>query len=113
VIASRGVDGLVGCEWLNAAVRSRQMTQVRSFTPISFDDYIAKHLAANPSDDRAEVVANLATALAAFKSGATCSCGELIWVIGSAFAGHACFTCISGGTDSSQDFEIAEACHGA
>lgn len=89
------------------------MVQVRVFKPISIDDYIAKHLASNPSDDRAEVVANLATALAAFESGAKCSCGEPIWVIGSAFAGNACFTCISGETDSSQDFEIAEACRGA
>jgi hypothetical protein len=91
---------------------SKKMTKLRSFTPISMDDYIAKHLAANPSDDRAEVVANLANALAAFKAGATCSCGEPIWVLGSAFAGHACFTCISGESDSSRDFEIAEACHG-
>ena len=85
---------------------------MRKFTPISLDDFIDKHLAANPRDDRAELIANLTTALAAFKAGATCSCGEPIWVIGSAFAGHACFTCISGEADPSQDFEVAEACLG-
>lgn len=84
-----------------------------TFTPISLDDYIAKHLAANPRDNRRELTANLKRALAAFKSGVRCSCGEPIWVIGSAFAGNACFTCISGETDSSQDFEIAEACRKA
>lgn len=83
---------------------------MHSFNPISFTDYVAMHLEANPGDDRAEVVANLAEALAAFKSGATCSCGEPIWVIGSAFVGRACFTCISGEADSSQDYEIDEAC---
>ena len=81
-----------------------------TFTPISLDDYIAKHLAANPGTDRTALTAELTTALVAFKSGVRCSCGQQIWVIGSAFAGHACFTCISGSTDPSEDFEIAEAC---
>ena len=103
----------MGREPLIGVVRSSKKVKVRTFTPISLDDYIARHLAANPGDDRAELIANLTTALAAFKAGATCSCGEPIWVIGSAFAGLACFTCISGEADPSQDFEIAEACHGA
>lgn len=94
-------------------VLSQKMTKLRSFTPISMNDYIVKHLAANPGADRAEVAASLAHALAAFKAGARCACGEPIWVLGSAFAAHACFTCISGESDSSRDFEIAEACRGA
>ena len=31
-------------------------------------------------------------------------------MIGSAEAGNACFTCITGEADSSEDYEIAEAC---
>jgi hypothetical protein len=31
-------------------------------------------------------------------------------VIGSAETGHACFTCITGEADPSEDYEIAEAC---
>ena len=93
-----------------ANVRSRKQAMPRTFTPISVDDYIARHLALNPDTSRTELTANLTTALAAFKSGVRCSCGEQIWVIGSAFAGRACFTCISGGADPSGDFEIADAC---
>jgi hypothetical protein len=37
-------------------------------------------------------------------------CGEPIWVIGSAEAGNACFTSITGDTEPSEDYEIAEAC---
>lgn len=81
-----------------------------TFKPISFKDYVAKHLAVNPRGSRTELVGNLKAALAAYKAGVRCSCGEQIWVIGSAFAGNACFTCISGEADSSADFEIAEAC---
>jgi hypothetical protein len=46
-----------------------------------------------------------------YQAGARCHCGEPIWVIGSAEAGHACFTCITGEADPSEDYEIAEACH--
>jgi len=81
-----------------------------TFTPISLKDYVAKHLAANPRANRTKLVDHLKAALAAYKAGVRCSCGEQIWVIGSAFAGNACFTCISGEADSSEDFEIAEAC---
>ena len=37
-----------------------------------------------------------------------CECGEPIWVIGSAVAGHACFTCITGEATPSGDYEIDE-----
>ena len=81
-----------------------------AFKPIALDDYINKHIAANPSDNRSELTANLKAALKAFKAGAKCSCGNPIWVIGSAVTGHACFTCITGEADASEDFEIDEAC---
>jgi hypothetical protein len=46
----------------------------------------------------------------AFKAGERCDCGEPIWVIGSAVAGHMCFTCITGSANDSEDYEIVEAC---
>jgi hypothetical protein len=81
-----------------------------AFTPISFEAYVEKHLQANPGDSRKEITAALKAALDAFKSGQRCECGNPIWVIGSAVAGNACFTCITGSADPTEDFEIAEAC---
>jgi hypothetical protein len=49
-------------------------------------------------------------ALRDYKSGIRCSCGEPILVIGSAELGNACFTCIAGDVDPSEDYEIAAAC---
>lgn len=57
----------------------------------------------------AEVTARLEAALAAHLAGERCHCGEPIWVIGSAEAGHTCFTCITGEVDPSEDYELAEA----
>jgi len=83
---------------------------ITAFKPIALDDYIQKHLAANPGDNRTETSKNLKAALRAFKAGVKCSCGNPIWVIGSAFAGQACFTCITGQADAGEDYEIDEAC---
>jgi len=81
-----------------------------TFTPIELRDYVRKHLKSNPGDKKAEVVACLQSALAAYKAGERCSCGEPIRVIGSSQVGHMCFTCITGEADCSDDYEIAEAC---
>ena len=80
------------------------------FVPISFDAYVDLHMRSNPKDmTRAEVISALRSALTAHKNGATCDCGNPIWVIGSAFAGNACFTCITGEAYSDGDYEIDEA----
>jgi hypothetical protein len=81
-----------------------------SFVSVTPQDYVRKHVKANPGSNEIEVTARLRRALAAYKSGAVCSCGEPIWVIGSVEAGNACFTCITGEMDSSEDYEIDEAC---
>ena len=47
----------------------------------------------------------------AFRSGLKCKCGQPIWVIGSAEVGFGCFTCITGETYSSGDYELEEACN--
>jgi hypothetical protein len=82
-----------------------------SFIPIKLWDYVRKHLKSNPGENEREVTAHLRRALADYKAGARCDCGEAIWVIGSAVVGNACFTCITGEADPSDDYEIAEACY--
>jgi hypothetical protein len=79
------------------------------FTPISFEDYCRHHLAANPGEDEKEFRRRLREAVAAKQSGAQCECGEPIWAIGSAASHYACFTCITGEADASEEYEIDEA----
>lgn len=80
-----------------------------SFQPISMKKYIRIHLQSNPSHDEAMVRESLESALDCFAKGVKCNCGNDIWVIGSAFVGNSCFTCITGESDPSEDYEIKEA----
>lgn len=80
------------------------------FVPIRLADYVRLSLKINHGETAAALTARLEAALKAYQAGKRCSCGEPIWVIGSAEAGHACFTCITGEADPSGDYEIAEAC---
>ena len=79
------------------------------FVPISIDDYVQKHIAANAGVDREDLTQRLRYALRAARAGARCACGGPIWVIGSAEAGLSCFTCITGEAAPDHDYEIAEA----
>jgi hypothetical protein len=79
------------------------------FVPISFDGYVDLHEQSNPSVDRAEFAHRLRQAVDARKAGARCACGAFIWAIGSAEAGAACFTCITGEAWPDNDYEIDEA----
>jgi hypothetical protein len=79
------------------------------FVPIAFDRYVDLHMQSNPSTDREEFVARLRHAVDARKAGARCRCGALIWAIGSAEVGAACFTCITGEAWPDSDYEIDEA----
>jgi len=81
-----------------------------ALVPIQFGEYVRLHLESNPGAKAADVTARLHFALEAFKAGRRCHCGAPIWVIGSAEAGLMCFTCITGESDPSGDYEIAEAC---
>lgn len=82
------------------------------FAPIRLDDYVRRYQSHNAGTDPAELRRRLQTMLRAFREGARCACGEPIWVIGSAEAGLACFTCVTGEADPSEDFELEEACLG-
>lgn len=77
------------------------------FTPISPEEFVQKTLRANPSMTRDEIEPGLAYAIAARRTGEQCRCGNPIWVAGSALAGLACFTCITGDATPDSDFEIA------
>ena len=88
--------------------RDSTMTQRKSgFTLISKDAYVDRFLKANPSERRDNVVARLDDAIAAHKEGKRCSCGEQIWIVGSAEAGYGCFTCITGEATPDSNYEIS------
>lgn len=76
------------------------------FKRISVDNYIAKHQLNNPKED----IQKLRNTLVRFRKlkneGGKCNCGNPIWALGSAFTGNRCFTCITGETDASKDYEI-------
>jgi len=80
------------------------------FVPLSLRDYVRLYLKSNRGSKEADITARLRSTFEAYKAGARCSCGEPIWVIGSAEVGHMCFTCITGEAYPSEDYEIAEAC---
>jgi hypothetical protein len=80
------------------------------FVPIRLAKYVQLHLKKNPGVVVADLTARLQYALDARKAGQRCHCGGPIWAIGSAEAGLSCFTCITGESDPSRDYEIAEAC---
>lgn len=76
------------------------------FKKISIDNYIELNLRSNPAEDKADLERRLISALEDYKNGVTCSCGNDIWVIGSASVGNSCFTCITGESSPTDDYEI-------
>lgn len=76
------------------------------FKTISIDKFIEIHLKNNPTEDEKALRMQLNRALAAQKKGIKCHCGNDIWVIGSAFVGNSCFTCITGESYPDHDYEI-------
>jgi len=79
------------------------------FKPITMDKYVAIHLRSNPKENEKELRKNLQIALTAYQNGEKCSCGNDIWVIGSASVGHKCFTCITGESNPTVEYEIDSA----
>ncbi|WP_366922118.1 hypothetical protein MFMK1_002554 [Metallumcola ferriviriculae] len=71
----------------------------------------AKMYVKNNSEEKFDKVkSNLKTALKRKNAGAVCNnCGEPIWAAGSAIVGFdGCFTCITGESDDSEDYEVCE-----
>lgn len=79
------------------------------FIPISINAYIKKNLKNNPDENEKDLRKRLNSALANYKKGIKCSCGNDIWVIGSASAGNICFTCLTGESYPLDDYEIESA----
>lgn len=48
----------------------------------------------------------LKSTLEDYINGVKCSCGNDIWVIGSAAVGNSCLTCITGESEPTDDYEI-------
>jgi hypothetical protein len=72
-------------------------------------DYLKSHLQSNKGVKEHDLVKRLNAALTRYRAGETCHCGEPIWVIGSAEVGNTCFTCCTGESDPSHDYELEEA----
>ena len=79
------------------------------FIPISIIKYAKKHIDNNPSVDEMDLIKRLNTALKDYSNGIKCSCGNDIWVIGSASVGNSCYTCITGESKSDNVYEIDSA----
>jgi hypothetical protein len=80
-----------------------------SFIPITLEEYLIIHLKSNPDENGKEFRNRLEAALDAFNNGIKCECGNDIWVVGSASAGYRCFTCITGESHPTGDYEIDSA----
>lgn len=63
----------------------------------------------NPSENEKDLRKRLNSALSDYKKRIKCSCGNDIWVIGSASVGNSCFTCITGESYPTDDYEIESA----
>ena len=83
-----------------------QINKIMGFVPISIDKYVALHLKNNPSTNEKELRTQLNKALTSYKKGIKCSCGNTIWVVGSAIVGNRCYTCITGDSFPENDLEI-------
>tara|TARA_R110000868_G_scaffold255231_1_gene511778 strand:+ start:364 stop:657 length:294 start_codon:yes stop_codon:yes gene_type:complete len=76
------------------------------FISISINKYVEKHLINNPFENEMDLRKRLDSAIEAYQNGVRCSCGNDIWVVGSASLGNSCFTCITGESHPNEDFEI-------
>jgi hypothetical protein len=79
------------------------------FKKISINNYVELRLKSNPSENKTDLEKRLNSALEDYLNGVKCSCGNDIWVIGSAAAGNSCFTCITGESMPTDDYEIDSA----
>ncbi len=92
------------CLCVSVATKGGKM----AFAPIGVEEYVKPHMQSNPDEDPVDLLERLRMCVSEALGGARCHCGEPIWVIGSTFVGHMCFTCITGEADPSEDYEIDE-----
>jgi hypothetical protein len=76
------------------------------FHKVSIERFVEMHVKANPGADYNQLREDLIHFQQLKTEGMKCACGNAIWIIGSAFSGAGCFTCITNETDCSDDFEV-------
>jgi hypothetical protein len=76
------------------------------FNKISIDNFIEKYRRDNPQEDLKKLREDILYFKQLKIQGIKCDCGNSLWVIGSAISGKNCFTCITGDSDFSRDYEI-------
>ena len=77
-----------------------------NFKYISIDKFVTKTIDKNSDLNAQELTKSLGQFKARKLKGELCDCGNEIWILGSAFSGKGCFSCITGETDCSVDYEI-------
>lgn len=76
------------------------------FKKISIDRFVAQTIKRNPEVKALELKRDLEEFKKRKIKGELCNCGNPIWIIGSALTGKGCFTCITGESECSGDYEI-------
>lgn len=76
------------------------------FIPVSLDEFIEIFLEDHPTEKPGVVRIRLESAIDAYNNGTKCSCGNDIWVVGSATNEFKCFQCITGKPHPSGEYEI-------
>ncbi len=90
---------------INQLIESAIM--IKGFSPISLEDYLDRHMESNPDEDRSEVETRIKDMIKFHNDGGRCTCGNEIWIVGSAAARWAaCFSHITGEAYPDDDFEI-------
>ncbi len=84
----------------------KQDISTTKFNFVSIDKFVNQYHKNNSDTDTDDLRENLSHFKTLKLQGQKCDCGNPIWIIGSAITGLGCFTCISGDTDSSNDYEI-------
>jgi hypothetical protein len=79
------------------------------WNPISIDRYVKIHLKKNPNENERGLRVRIEAALDDYKNGVKCQCGKDIWIVGSASAPFACFSCLTGKDHPRGDYEIDSA----
>ncbi len=82
---------------------------IYNFIPIGKEEFARKVVKNNKGEKKKNIIKAIQASLKDVRKGQKCSCGNTIWVAGSIFVGNSCFTCITGETDASEDYEIDEA----
>ncbi|MBW6484470.1 MAG: hypothetical protein K0B10_15625 [Vicingaceae bacterium] len=76
------------------------------FKNISINEFVKSTIQSNPDLNSQELTESLLHFKKMKDNGELCICGNPLWVAGSAIVGKGCFTCITGETDSSNDYEV-------